>query len=137
VAGVGDELVAGHSPTALESLTLIVSDLEVATRFYRDVLGLRVISEFPGDYAALQVADGTTLGLHVPHEGHSHHVESAGIEIGFTVDDLNAWYSRLIGEGVQFLRAPTDMPWGTREAQLTDPDGHVVTLKAPADVPAS
>ena len=44
---------------------------------------------------------------------------------------------RLTGAAVQFLCAPTEMPWGTREAQLTDPDGHVVTLKAPADVPAS
>ena len=62
-------------------------------------------------------------------------MESAGIEIGFTVDNLNGWYTRLIGEGVRFLSAPTDMPWGTREAQLADPDGHVLTLKAVATAP--
>jgi len=113
----------------LESITLIVRDLDAAVRFYSQTLGLVVIREFPGDYASLQTASGVVFGLHVPHEGHAHDVETAGVEFGFSVDDVDAWYARLIADGVRFLRAPTDMPWGAREAQLADPDGHVLTLK--------
>jgi catechol 2,3-dioxygenase-like lactoylglutathione lyase family enzyme len=126
--------MAASSPAAavFESITLIVSDLEAATRFYRQVLRLELIREFPGDYASLQLPGGLVLGLHVPHEGHAHRMETAGIEIGFLVEDVDAWHGRLSTSGVRFFTGPTDMPWGRREAQLADPDGHVVTLKGAA-----
>jgi catechol 2,3-dioxygenase-like lactoylglutathione lyase family enzyme len=113
----------------LTSISLIVSDLAAAIHFYSWTLGFKLISEFPGDYASLQSPGGITLGLHVAHEGHTHRVETAGVELGFSVDDVDAWHARLIAVGVQFVRAPTDMPWGAREAQLADPDGHVLTVK--------
>jgi hypothetical protein len=43
-------MAAGTSaPAVFESMTLIVSDLEAATRFHRRVLRLGLIREFPGD----------------------------------------------------------------------------------------
>jgi catechol 2,3-dioxygenase-like lactoylglutathione lyase family enzyme len=128
-------MAASSSAVAVfESITLIVSDLEAATRFYRQVLGLELVREFPGDYASLQLTRGVVLGLHVPHDGHVHRVETAGLEIGFLVEDVDARHAQLSASGVRFLRGPTDMPWGTREAQLADPDGHVLTLKTAAQV---
>jgi len=122
------------APAVFDGITVIVSDLEAATRFYHQTLGLEVTREFPGDYAPLQLPGGPVLGLHVPHNGHAHRVETAGLEIGFLVEDVDAWHERLTADGVRFLQAPTDMPWGTREAQLADPDGHVLTLKAAVKV---
>jgi catechol 2,3-dioxygenase-like lactoylglutathione lyase family enzyme len=112
-----------------DSILLIVSDLDAAVLFYSETLGLRLTEHFPGDYAAFHTDQGVTLALHVPHDGHTHAVAAAGLELSFTVADLDAKVSALRTEGVQFLRPPTDMPWGAREAQLIDPDGHVLTLK--------
>ena len=114
----------------LESITLIVGDLDAATRFYAQTLGFSVVRVFPGDDAILETPGGVTFGLHVPHASHPPRVETAGVEFGFVVDDVDAWHARLAAAGVTFTRAPTDMPWGTREAQLADPDGHVLSLKA-------
>ena len=66
--------------------------------------------------------------------GHAHRVETAGLEIGFLVEDVDARHAQLSASGIRFLRGPTDIPWGTREAELADPDGHVLTLKTAAQV---
>jgi catechol 2,3-dioxygenase-like lactoylglutathione lyase family enzyme len=112
-----------------DSIMLIVSDLEVSVRFYSETLGLQLTRHFPGDYAVFQLDCGVTFGLHVPHDGHAHRVESGGLELSFTVAHLDATVAELRAGGVQFIHPPTDMPWGAREAQLADPDGHVLTLK--------
>jgi hypothetical protein len=65
--------------------------------------------KFPGDYASLQLPRGAVLGLHVPHDGHVHRVETAGLEIGFLVEDVDATHAELSTSGVRFLRSPTDM----------------------------
>ena len=128
-------MTAGTSaPVVFDSITLIVSDVAASARFYRQILGLELIREFVGDYASFQLPGGSVLGLHAPHDGHTHRVEAAGFEIGFLVDDVDAWHVRLTADGVRFLRGPADMPWGTREAQLVDPDGHVLTLKGSGHV---
>lgn len=93
------------------------------------MLGFKLVQEFAGDYASMQAANGLTVGLHVPHTGHLDRVETAGLEFGLTVADLDAWYVRTAARGVKFRHGPKDMPWGDREAQLADPDGHVVTVK--------
>lgn len=119
-----------------ESILLIVSDLEAAVRFYSETLGLRLADHFPGDYAGFQLDQGVTLALHVPHDGHTHAVAAAGLELSFSVADLDATVAALRTRGVQLLRPPTDMPWGSREAQLTDPDGHLITVKQATAHPA-
>jgi lactoylglutathione lyase len=120
---------ASAGPT-LQNITLIVSDLEAAKEFYAGKLGLRVLSEYPGDYLSIEVGQGVEFGLHVIHAGHNHAVETRGAEFSFLVENVNEWYERLMNIGVEFLSPPTVRPWGTTEAYVTDPDGHIITLKS-------
>ncbi len=69
--------------------------------------------------------------MHSPHEGHSHTVETKGLELTFQVSDVDEWYAILSKAGVNFSRRPANMGYGTREAYFEDPDGHILTLSGP------
>jgi catechol 2,3-dioxygenase-like lactoylglutathione lyase family enzyme len=122
--GERDEL-----PT-LQNVTLIVADLPAAKDFFVGKLGLRLLTEFPGDYCSIEAGPGVQFGLHVVHAEHNHAVETRGAEFSFLVDDVVTWHQRLTDAGVEFVRPPARTPWGTIEAYFTDPDGHVITLKS-------
>jgi catechol 2,3-dioxygenase-like lactoylglutathione lyase family enzyme len=108
---------------------LLVRDIDEALDFYAGKLGLRPLRRYDG-YASIQVGNGVEIGLHTPHVGHDHAIEQGGMELSFLVDDVDRWYSALAVAGIGFTRPPEDTPYGTREAYLKDPDGHVLTLKS-------
>jgi catechol 2,3-dioxygenase-like lactoylglutathione lyase family enzyme len=114
----------------LQNITVIVTDLAAAKDFYAGKLGLRVLTEFPGDYCSIELGSGVQLGLHIVHPEHDHAVEIRGIYLSLQVDDINLWHKRLTEAGVEFSRPPTQTPWGTVEAYVADPDGHIITLKS-------
>jgi len=106
-------------------------DLDRAERFYRDVLGLPILTKNP--HAIAFDNDGTELRVtlvaafaHAPYT-----------VLGWSVEDLTAQVSRLRDRGVTFTRYPgmeqdADDAWtapdGTRVAWFTDPDGSVLSL---------
>lgn len=116
---------------------LSVADLAASRGFYEDVLGGRLVYQFPpgGEPVFLTLGFGTTeLGLGVladkgvhgrplrPATGHR-------IELCINVDDVDAAVAALAAPVVM---APVDQPWGERAAYVEDPDGNLVMLVAPA-----
>ncbi len=51
-----------------------------------------------------------------------------GMEIGFTVDDVQAAYDRAVAAGARALAAPVNKPWGQTVAYVRCPDGTLVEL---------
>ena len=51
-----------------------------------------------------------------------------GLLVVFVVDDVDAEYERLIGEGVEITTPIETEPWGERYFQVTDPCGVVLQL---------
>ena len=51
-----------------------------------------------------------------------------GLLVVFTVDDIDAEYARLQGEGVTIITPIETEPWGERYFQMTDPNGLVYQL---------
>ena len=51
-----------------------------------------------------------------------------GLLVVFTVDDVDAEYARLQGEGVTVLTPIETEPWGERYFQMADPNGVVYQL---------
>ncbi|RTL66560.1 MAG: glyoxalase [Pseudonocardiaceae bacterium] len=109
--------------TGLARAIVSVADLDIALRFYRDVLGLPVTTPAPG-IATLPVPGGTELMLHERPARPS----DAGVALSFAVDDVDALTDAAVSAGCGVLDAPADQPWGERQAVLTDPDGHVVCV---------
>ncbi|GAA5174877.1 hypothetical protein GCM10025771_05600 [Niveibacterium umoris] len=55
----------------------------------------------------------------------------AGIEIGFTTEDVPAAYQRALDAGAVSLAAPRTKPWGQVVAYLRAPEGTLVELCTP------
>jgi len=106
-------------------------DLDRAERFYRDVLGLPILTKNP--HAIAFDNDGTELRVTLV----AALAQAPYTVLGWSVDDLTAQVARLRDRGVRFTRYPgmaqdADDAWtapdGTRVAWFTDPDGSVLSL---------
>ena len=107
------------------------TDLERASRFYAEVLGLRLVETTP--YACVLDVDGVMLRVTLVEE-----VATPGYTVlGLRVVDMAAAVEGLRGRGVDLLRYPGmqqdgDGVWATpagdRVAWFSDPDGNTVSL---------
>jgi catechol 2,3-dioxygenase-like lactoylglutathione lyase family enzyme len=99
--------------------------------FYRDVLGLRFVSDDP---FALVFESGSVILRIQKVEGHAPLPYTV---LGWKVRDIVATVSELSAKGAHFERFPGmeqdargiwDSPSGARVAWLKDPDGNVLSL---------
>src|SRR5271165_405232 len=108
-----------------------VKDVERALRFYRDLLGFKLIEDFRYEgtpvYARLRAPGGDgTIALHQAGPGAS--LASDGVRLYFEVRDLDDFCRKLMQKGFYITQLPRMMPWGWRHAYLNDPDGHEISL---------
>lgn len=141
---------------------LTVSDLERSIAFYRDLLGLEVVSQwdsaqpylrsivgFPD--AELRIALLRLPGAAAPF---GHHIElleyrsprgvrgdartcnPGNVHVAFVVEDLDAAYAELCAKGVRFKSAPVDIDHGRnkggRAVYFLDPDDITLEFVQPA-----
>jgi methylmalonyl-CoA/ethylmalonyl-CoA epimerase len=105
-----------------------VKDVERATSFYRDVLGMRHLFSAPPKMSFFDCA-GTRLLLGEPEPGAEGHGASV---LYFDVPDIDGMHARLSERGVHFVQAPhfvADL--GTRELWLAffhDSEGNTLAL---------
>jgi catechol 2,3-dioxygenase-like lactoylglutathione lyase family enzyme len=107
------------------------ADPDAARAFYRDTLGLPLVSDQP--YALVFEGEGTTLRVQkVPR-----HVPLGYTVLGWSVRDVRAAVEDLSRRGVLFERfehLPQDeygawsAPDGTQVVWFKDPDGNVLSL---------
>ena len=109
----------------IDAIWLPVTDMERATAFYRDTLGLQV-QDHDGDWTEVTAGD-QTIGLNANESpgGDGGAVIAFGVE--GSIDDVVA---RLETKGVEFIGGLTNHPWG-RIAPFKDPDGNDLQLFAP------
>jgi catechol 2,3-dioxygenase-like lactoylglutathione lyase family enzyme len=85
------------------NVTVIVSDMDKAVKFYTEILGLRLISRSNisgNDYAVIQ-APGLTIGLNPIQRG-IQPGKCESLSIGFEVDDLDNAIKELKTKGIVF-----------------------------------
>ncbi len=103
-----------------------VDDLERATAFYRDVVGLPLAYSVPGwvqfdtSGAALVLHPKTPSQKEAPHSASLTHA-------AFQVEDLEAEYERLSDEQVKFSAPPASADFG-KHATFLDPEGNEIDL---------
>jgi predicted enzyme related to lactoylglutathione lyase len=119
----------------LVSIRIITDDVDRLVAFYELVTGHAAVRYTP---AFAELATPTcTLAI-----GHSDTVQLFGagsataaanrsVIIEFKVADVDAEYTRLHAVIIDWVQAPTTMPWGNRSILLRDPDGNLVNLFTP------
>jgi methylmalonyl-CoA/ethylmalonyl-CoA epimerase len=86
---------------SIGQISIVVHDLARATACYRDLLGLRLLMEFPG--LAFFACGGVRLMLSPPEKPEHDHPPSV---LYFRVADLAKTYATLAERGVRFVDSP-------------------------------
>lgn len=123
-ANAGGKLTFNHA-------MIYVKDVERGMRFYRDLLGFKLIEDFRYEgtavYARMHAPGGDgTIALH--QAGANTSVSSDGVRLYFEVPELDDFCRKLQQKGFYITKMPQMMPWGWRHAYLNDPDGHEISL---------
>ena len=96
---------ANMSGPLLRNITLIVEDIERAKAFYIGTLGFKTLKDY-GDYVSMQTPGGILIGLHAPHDGHTHVVETRGVEFSFLVTMLTVGTNASLARAFLSARSP-------------------------------
>jgi len=126
-------------PTPIHELNHVmirVRDLEASNRFYGEILGLKRIPrpafDFPGTWFALGSQELHLIGdPTLPAAPRQHH------HFAVRIDDADAARRELESRGWTHLRGPQRRPDGAMQVFVTDPDGYMIELMAPAADPTA
>lgn len=134
----GRVVSGGEFPTPGVEVTqlLVVSDLAVSVRFYRDVLGAKLVREYGGTSAVFSLAgawlllvtggpptaDKPTVAFVSPADP-----DLVSHEIVLRVVDCRAAFAALSERGAPFLTDPVESAYEIR-AFFRDPDGHLIEI---------
>ncbi len=115
-----------------------IVDVERAKEFYRDTLGLTLLSEEP-PFALVFDAHGIMLRLSMAKEI----VKAHGTVLGWNVPDIVEAVKELSDAGVRFERYPPmkqdelgvwTAPGGAKVAWFKDPDGNILSVTEHAEM---
>lgn len=113
------------------NVTVYVSNMDRAVRFYTEVLGLKLAYRFGDHWASVELGKGLTIGLHPgAAEGSANppgvvkHGMSIGLELSGKIEDAVA---ALESKGVHFAGVVNEGKSG-KFAHFLDPDGNSLYL---------
>ena len=110
------------------NVTIYVSDMERAIRFYTDTLGLRLAYRFGNHWAAVELGKGLTIGLH-PASSETPAGRRGSMAIGLELGEtsIGEAVSRLSSKGVRF-QGPVNEAKAGKFVSFEDPDGNLIYL---------
>ena len=125
-------------PTMQRSMAVLeVADVERSAAFYNDKLGFSP-GPFFGEPPAFCIVgrDTVTIALDRSRDvgrAPQNHCWAAYVY----VDEVDALAEELRGKGVEIIRGPVDQPYGCREIDVQDPDGHIIGFGQDLQPPAA
>ena len=104
----------------------VVGDLAASLGYYRDALGFEVTFVYgePSYYACLCCDEAA---VHLIASTHTKRLAGQGAVCLF-VEDVDAYYTELIGRGANVLTPPQDYAYGMRDFNVADLDGNQLTI---------
>jgi predicted enzyme related to lactoylglutathione lyase len=110
-------------------LEIKVTDIKNAANFYRDVLGLKIKSEW-SNYVIFDLAGTATLAIML---GGKKGRKEGAPNIYLAVENVDEEYRRLKTKGVNFVELPKKQYWGGYAALFADPDENLLYLTQTED----
>lgn len=114
----------------LKNSLIVVEDIEKSKKFYRELFGLEVVTDF-GENVIL--TEGLVLQERKTWERFTGKKVSYGgcdAELYFEENDLDFFLERLqkYAETVTYVNEPMEHDWGQRVIRIYDPDRHVIEI---------
>ncbi len=101
------------------------TDFESTTHFYEELLGLPLALD-QGKCRIYRVSDGAFIGVCQSEKT----PDTDGVIITLVSNDVDGWYARLKGRGVQFEKAPSLNPkFNIYHCFLRDPNGYLIEIQ--------
>ena len=108
---------------------LYYRDLTEAMRFYEDIMGLKMVVD-QGWSKIYKVAEGGYLGLVDEARGYHRASDTKPVIFCLNVYDADAWYERLIKNGVTIEKKPQESErLKIKVFMLKDPEGYVLEIQ--------
>jgi catechol 2,3-dioxygenase-like lactoylglutathione lyase family enzyme len=110
------------------NITVYVSSMDRAVRFYTETLGLRLAYRFGDHWASVEVGKGLTIGLH-PASAEMPAGRQGSMAIGLELGGptIEEAMSRLEQKGVRF-QGPVNEGKSGKFVSFHDPDGNLIYL---------
>jgi NAD(P)-dependent dehydrogenase (short-subunit alcohol dehydrogenase family)/catechol 2,3-dioxygenase-like lactoylglutathione lyase family enzyme len=105
-----------------------VSDVEKATAFYENVVGLKRIPRPNFGFGGAWYGIGNNALHIISSENRGQKPDPLGAHVAFDVEDFDETKRTLKEMGIEFLEAPANMGAG-RQLWILDPDGNTVELR--------
>lgn len=117
-------------------LVLTVDDFDRAAQLYRDVLGMAELPAVSSPGGRVMILDAGRATLELTDAAHAAYIDevevgrrSAGpVRLALRVDDVAEASQRILDAGVTALAAPTETPFGSRNARFDGPADVQLTL---------
>jgi len=111
------------------STLIAVENMEISKRFYHDVLGSEVVSDFGANVTltggiSLQTLDTWKEFI----GGKSVILCNNAAELYFEETDIDAFAERLRGFDTEYVHDIKEHSWGQRVVRFYDPDGHIIEV---------
>ena len=108
---------------------LVVSDMDISVKFYKEVLGLRKIMDL-GENVTLTggvcLQTKETWAEFIENESLSFGGKTS--EIYFEEDDFDGFENQLKNLDINYVHPVKEHSWGQRVVRLYDPDGHIIEV---------
>jgi uncharacterized glyoxalase superfamily protein PhnB len=110
---------------------LNVKSVPKAISFYVDQLGFSKRWDW-GDPATFGCVERDKVSIFVCEAAQGR----SGTWVMIFLDSVDELYDEYTRRGVKILQRPTNMPWGTREMNVEDPDGHHIRFGSDSTGPS-
>jgi len=130
---------AGALQPVLINTCLITANFTQLVDFYQHVLGIAPrmsngdYAEFPTNAGVLAIFTAEAQERYIPGSALPASNKSAILE--FKVANVDVEFMRLHNFVKNWVKPPTNQPWGTRSFYFRDPDGNLIDFYAPAKTP--
>jgi len=117
--------------TRLKFIGIPVRNQDAQLKFYTEKLGFQVLTDQPMGaqrWIELKIPRAETAVVLFTPEGHEDRVGTF-VNASWACDDVKKTYEELSAKGVEFLKPPTEQPWGTF-AVMKDADGNQLVLSS-------
>ena len=114
----------------LKNILFVVDDIEVSKKFYKELFGLDVVSDFDGNVIlteGLVLQDRKIWEQFLEREvTYGHH----DAELYFEENEMDAFVERLkqCSFDIEYVNPLMEHAWGQRVVRIYDPDKHVIEV---------